>query len=63
MLGGELAGTVAEVGPGVGHLSPGDRIMSISRNFGAMAEQCVIDAMVSHHSECAGLSQIMFCHI
>ena len=37
--GGESAGTVAAVGPGVTHVKPGDRVVAFS-HYGAFAEFC-----------------------
>ena len=38
VMGGEVAGVVAEVGPGVAHLAPGDRVMGIcTGGFGPFA--------------------------
>ena len=39
----ELAGTVARVGEGVGHLKPGDHVVAIVTH-GAFAQQCLIPA-------------------
>ena len=41
--GGEAAGTVAAVGPGVTHVAPGDRVIALSAH-GAFAEKWRIDA-------------------
>jgi NADPH2:quinone reductase len=39
--GSELAGVVGALGPGVGHLKPGDRVIATPA-LGAFAEQCVV---------------------
>ena len=39
----ELAGTVAQVGEGVGHLKPGDHVAAIV-SHGAFAQQCILPA-------------------
>ena len=41
--GGEFAGTVESVGPGVTRLKPGDRVMGYT-NFGSAAERVAVDA-------------------
>jgi NADPH:quinone reductase-like Zn-dependent oxidoreductase len=43
VVGYEVAGTVAAVGPGVEDISPGDRVMA-GRQFGGHAEQVVVKA-------------------
>lgn len=42
--GGELSGTVLEVGEGVSHVRPGDRVVCASLAGGAFAEKCLVPA-------------------
>jgi NADPH:quinone reductase len=47
--GGELSGTVREVGPDVRGFAPGDRVIALCGAAGGMAEQAVVKATSSVH--------------
>lgn len=42
--GGELAGEVVDVGPGVEGLAPGDRVVAVSLRGGGYAQEAIVDA-------------------